>query len=126
MAAIDVSDLLIDPDFCDEATLIKRKSTVNEYGENTFSEIESPVTVVVQAAGKDALNYLPQGIKLVDTFDVWLHGSLGQLNSQSVGGACDVLLWNGETYNCVAIVEDFSNYGRGFTHALFSRRKPHG
>jgi len=39
MALVDVTELLEDPDFLDEITVIRRPYAINDYGENVLSEI---------------------------------------------------------------------------------------
>lgn len=126
MALIDVSELMYDADFTDEAVLIARRAVVNQWGETDLTESNESVTVCVQAPTPDTLKILPQGVKLEDTIDVWMAGGLGKLNTQRANGYSDVLIWDGERYVALVVVEDFSNFGEGFTHAVFSREKPHG
>lgn len=128
MAQIDVSDLLLDPDFCDKAQLIQRASQVNEFGELELIEaVLSPdPSAVVQAPTPDTLKFLPEGVKYQDTIDVWLSGQITELHTQVEYGYSDVLVWKGKRYAAVAMVEDFGNFGAGFTHAIFAKEgAPH-
>ena len=92
---IDVSELLTDPDFSSTATLIKRASTVNEFGEQVI--VETPITIiaVVQSAGKETLTRIPAGARLSDIIDVYYKGTL---EVQSTGGYADVIVWRGRRY----------------------------
>ena len=115
MALIDVSELLTDPDFTNTVTLIRRSSTVNTYGENTMIETPSTITAVVQGANTESLERVPEGARLSDLIDVYYKG---QLTAESPGGYADVIVWQGKRYQVFEVVEDFMNYGAGFTKAV--------
>lgn len=66
MAQIDVSELILDPVFVDQLTLIRRTPTINSKGENTL--VETPVTTVgsVQPASNKQLSRLPEALQIAD------------------------------------------------------------
>ena len=115
MALIDVSELLTDPDFTNTVTLIRRSSTVDTYGENTMAETSSSITAVVQGANAESLERVPEGARLSDLIDVYYKG---QLTAESPGGYADIIVWQGKRYQVFEVVEDFMNYGAGFTKAV--------
>jgi hypothetical protein len=115
MALIDVSELLTDPDFTNTVTLIRRSSTVDTYGENTMVETSSSITAVVQGANTESLERVPEGARLSDLIDVYYKG---QLTAESPGGYADIIVWQGKRYQVFEVVEDFMNYGAGFTKAV--------
>lgn len=115
MALIDVSELLTDPDFTNTVTLIRRSSTVNTYGENTMIETSSSITAVVQGANTESLERVPEGARLSDLIDVYYKG---QLTAESPSGYADIIVWQGKRYQVFEVVEDFMNYGAGFTKAV--------
>ena len=115
MALIDVSELLTDPDFTNTVTLIRRSSTVDTYGENTMAETSSSITAVVQGANTESLERVPEGARLSDLIDVYYKG---QLTAESPGGYADIIVWQGKRYQVFEVVEDFMNYGAGFTKAV--------
>ena len=115
MALIDVSELLTDPDFTNSVTLIRRSSTVNSYGENVMVETSSTITAVVQAVGTETLERVPEGARLSDLLDVFYKGAL---HAESPGGYADVIVWGGKRYQVFEVVEDFMNFGAGFTKAV--------
>lgn len=115
MALIDVSELLTDPDFTNTVTLIRRASTVNTYGENVMTETQSTITAVVQGANTESLERVPEGARLSDLIDVYYKG---QLTAESPGGYADIIVWQGKRYQVFEVVEDFMNYGAGFTKAV--------
>ena len=115
MALIDVSELLTDPDFTNTVTLIRRASTVNTYGENVMTETQSTITAVVQGANTESLERVPEGARLSDLIDVYYKG---QLTAESPSGYADIIVWGGRRYQVFEVVEDFMNFGAGFTKAV--------
>lgn len=115
MALIDVSELLTDPDFTNTVTLIRRASTVNTYGENVMTETQSTITAVVQGANTESLERVPEGVRLSDLIDVYYKGPL---TAESPSGYADIIVWGGKRYQVFEVVEDFMNFGAGFTKAV--------
>jgi len=115
MALIDVSELLTDPDFTNTVTLIRRASTVNTHGENVMTETQSTITAVVQGANTESLERVPEGARLSDLIDVYYKG---QLTAESPSGYADIIVWGGKRYQVFEVVEDFMNFGAGFTKAV--------
>jgi len=115
MALIDVSELLTDPDFTNTVTLIRRSSTINTFGENTMIETPSTITVVVQGGNTESLERVPEGARLSDLIEVYYRG---QLTVESPGGYADIIVWQGKRYQVFEVVEDFMNYGAGFTKSI--------
>ena len=115
MALIDVSELLLDPDFADQAILIKRSLSVNANGEAVISEMELPVTVVIQGVNNKDLVKLPEGARLSDAITVFY---AGQLQAESPDGYSDIIVWCGRRYEVGPVTENFMNHGAGFTRAI--------
>lgn len=115
MALIDVSDMMTDPDFTSQATLIRRTSTVSSYGEHIITETQTTITAVVQGANTETLARMPEGARLSDLIDVYYKG---QLTAEQPGGYADVIVWGGKRYQVFEVVEDFMNFGAGFTKAV--------
>jgi hypothetical protein len=114
MAFIDVSELMTDSDFTDSVTLITRVQAINEYGENVLTETSTTATMIVQPASPHDMEFLPEGGKIHETKSVFYKGVF----SDMVGsGYTDIILWNGKRYQVVP-VDDFTNWGVGYTHAL--------
>lgn len=117
MADIDVSDLMLDPDFVDLAgiTVIRRPETINSQGR---SVVASPVTFVGVIAsvipvpdapmirGPDQQN-LPNLIEVHTKF---------LLRGVSSGFQPDIVVWNGDQF-VVNKVHNYSKYGAGFVQA---------
>lgn len=115
MARIDVSDILADPDFLDSLTLIRRSSSVNEYGEHVMTESSCFIRASVQSVGTEDLQRLPEGARLQDVITVYYRG---ELMPERKNGYADVLVWGGKRYQVAGIDENFINFGRGFTKAM--------
>lgn len=121
MALIDVSGLLLDPDFTDIVHLITRARSVNVFGENVLTETdEGDKIMVVQPAKPSMLERLPDGAKLKDAISVWYRGLL---NIEAVNGYSDIIVWKGDRY-AVVDTDDFKHYGPGYTKALCIREQP--
>lgn len=115
MALIDVSDLLRDPDFTNVVTLIRRSVTVNVHGENVMTENACYITAVVQGDNTETLEKLPEGARLSDVLTVYYRGTL---TAERPGGYADIIVWGGKRYQVKEVIEDFLNYGAGFTKAI--------
>lgn len=114
MAKIDVSELLLDPDFLDTVTLIRRSVTIDTHGEAVIAETSSSVKMSVQGSNTETLLRMPEGARLSDLITVYYRGVL---TAESVGGYADVIVWGGRRYQVKEVPEDFSNYGGGFMMA---------
>lgn len=115
MALLDVSEVLLDPDFTNVVTLIKRTATVNEHGETVLAETPCHISAVVQGDNPEVLERLPQGARLSDIITVYTRADL---EAESEGGYADVVVWRGKRYQVQDVAEDFMNYGAGFTKAF--------
>lgn len=115
MANIDVSDLLLDPDFVSTVTLIRRSATVDGHGENVLTETIVPnVLMSVQGAKEESLARMPEGARLTDIITVFYRG---QLTAEAENGYGDVIVWNGKRYQVKVVPQNFMNFGAGFTVA---------
>lgn len=115
MAQIDVSDLLIDPDFTDTVTLIRRASSVNGFGEHVIVETPSTIIAVVETGDQDALERMPDAARLTDLITVYYKGILF---AESPSGYADVIVWQGNRYQVKDVPQQYQNYGAGFTQAI--------
>lgn len=118
MARIDVSSLLVDPDFTDTIVLIRRTITVNQWGETEVTEdTGTSIIAVVQADVSENLDFEPAGAKLMDFIKVYYRGRL--IVQTSLGNAySDIVVYDGRRYQIQDVRENFMNTGRGWTMAL--------
>jgi len=121
MANIDVSFLMNDPDFADPVQLVRRASATNEYGEHIVTDVAPlQVMMVIQTGTADDFALLPEGSRLRATHVAYYQG---ELFTESPNGYADVIIWQGEHYQVLGILENFTNYGQGFTKAAITNTK---
>ena len=122
MALVDVSQLIVDPDFCNSFTLIKRSEVINVYGEMVLTETPSTVLGVIQDISPEMLKRAGDDAQLWDGITVWYRG---KLEAQSPNGYCDVVVWNGYRYLVKLVNEQFMNFASGWTEALCAKEVAH-
>jgi galactose-6-phosphate isomerase len=115
MPLLDMSDVLTDPDFLDSTLVCQRQNqTVGTDGRAINTPTSIPFSGVVTAAGGQTLQRRADGeyergrISIVSKF---------KLIAGQAGLTADIVAWNGNTYTVVQ-VDDYSNYGAGFTQAI--------
>lgn len=101
---IDVSEIVTDPDFLEEVTLIRRAAMVDNFGDNTITETETTVEMVVLAGSGETLKRLPDGVRLTDAINIFY---AEHLNAQTPGGYPDVIVRGGRRYQ----VQNVFDYG---------------
>lgn len=115
MPDLDVSEVLLDPDFAETLTVMRRTEAISGHGRATITEVEvSPAPVGVVIPQNDApvqrgpdQQTLPSLLQVHTPF---------RLRSVAPGVQPDVVIWNGDRY-VVNKVYNFSHYGRGFIAA---------
>lgn len=116
-AALDVSELLTDPDFCRTITRVRVPRTLaNEGLASEGTPVSSPIVGVVEPASQADLKLLPEGTRLVDMVGFYTTGDV------QIGGASsepDQLVVDG-VYHVALHVEDFRAAG-GYIHVLAQR-----
>lgn len=118
MAAIDVTELMSDPDFtADTLFLIGTGQTVGTNGR--APEIDLPdvplVGVVSPTRAKDLLR-LPEGVIVNGSITVITQTDLSPGSNRN-GRPADKIRWRGDIY-VVSVVDDFQEFGQGFTVAV--------
>ena len=111
MARIDVSELMLDPDFVSSFTIIERTPTINNFGENVLEE-SAPIAAVgsVQSPGKETLKRLPDGVSITNIKTVYIKRSL---KADATGVYSDQVVWEGKRYNVISCLP-WSNFGAGW------------
>ena len=115
MALIDVSELLIDPDFTDPAIRITCVTQYDAYGKAQITETSQNITAVIQSGTQGELEKFPEGSKLSDSIVVYYRGELRMCNS---GGLSDIIVWQGRRYQVADVDGDHLNWGAGYTRAI--------
>lgn len=114
MPCLEVPDILLDPDFAEEATLIRRVSTVNEFGEHITNEVPQQVLLVVQKVLPETLAKLPDSARLSQLITVYYRG---EIQVEGPGTYADIVVVNGDRYQAISIEDGFANLPGGFTAA---------
>lgn len=111
MAQIDVTELLSDPDFVDEMSILHRRPKVNSFGENTITEEKVDTVGSVQPASGRTLQRLPEALRVANVSSFWVKGGI---IASEPGKYTDILVFRGKRYQ-VQIVFDWSNWGPGYS-----------
>lgn len=120
MANLDVSELLFDPDFVDELTLIHRFSTVNSLGENVVTETNFATVGSVQPASGKTLSRLPDALRVSNISSFWIKADIVV---DGTGKYPDIISFRGKRFQ-VQTVFDWQNYGAGWTEGTCVAEKP--
>jgi hypothetical protein len=120
MAELDVSDVVLDPDFLDLMSLIHRTPVVDQYGKNQLTEQGSPIYGSVQPASGKTLNRLPEALRVANVSSFWIQGKIVS------DGSCkypDIIAFKGKRYQ-VQVVFDWTNWGAGFCEGTCVAERP--
>lgn len=128
MPALDVSDLILDPDFCEVLTIYRREQVMDSLGRATVTPVLiAPAPYgVVEPQDDQPLQRGPEQQNLPQLLEV--HTQF-RLRSASLDPATsklyqpDVIVWNGDQF-LVNRVINWSKYGRGFIRAACSSVDP--
>ncbi|MGN5479518.1 hypothetical protein ACTMU2_29270 [Cupriavidus basilensis] len=114
MALLDVTDVLMDPDFMDSGLECNRMTqTVDGRGRATNSSSTTLFSAVVTSDKGDILHRNADGSRIIGS--ITLHTPF-RLSDGSAGLDADEIVWQGRTYTVVN-VNDYSHFGRGFVCA---------
>ena len=121
MAQIDVSDILLDPDFVDSIQLIHRTATISNKGANVVVEAV-PVTTVgsVQPASFKQLQRLPDALRTSDVRSFFIKAAI---LSDGTSQYPDIIVFGGQRYQ-VQTVAPWLNYGEGWNEGVCVVEKP--
>lgn len=113
MPLLDVSDVLLDPDFADTITVYRQAVTTGDDGRATRAEMVTSTIAVVTPDQWSTLQRQAEGSNVSETITVITKFRL----IPSMGGYdADEIAWNGKRY-VVTAVGDCSRYGAGFVEA---------
>jgi galactose-6-phosphate isomerase len=113
MPLLDVNIVLSSPMLMDSFTVTRRQSGVGTDGRTTISASTTTQTGVVQTSGENSQDRPKEyatGRKSILVITQY------RLRQQSQGSLPDLVGWRGDFY-LVQMVEDFTNFGRGFVQA---------
>jgi hypothetical protein len=120
MGQIEVSDILLDPDFVDQLVLIHRKPCVNEFGQNSLQETAYQTYGCVQPISGKTLQRLPDALRIANVKSFWIQGKIVS------DGTCqypDVIVSCGVRY-AVQMVFDWTNWGAGWSEGTCVQERP--
>ena len=114
MPLLDVSDVLLDPDFADNAILIRTGVTVDQATGRTVSgPVETPILCVVTSDRGQNLRRMPDAS--ASEGSIIVHSTV-TFTEGGDGVDADIIRWQGRDWT-VIVVDDYSRYGAGFTCA---------
>jgi len=114
MPLLDVSDVLLDPLFNEQLTVIRRTEIVDNEGVASFVEQTLHPTGVVTQGNPQSVARAPD--YTAARGNILVHAYNFVLRDPSTGLASDIVVWQGERYT-VQRTYDWSTYGKGFTVA---------
>lgn len=114
MALIDVSDILLDPDFIDNLTLVRRTTSVNSMGENVIAESSLATVGSVQPASTKQIQRLPEALRLADIRSFFIKA---EIKADGSGQYPDIILFQGKRFQ-VQSVAPWLNYGAGWNEGI--------
>lgn len=115
MPLLDVSEVLLDPDFADSLVCTRQSQTVGNDGMAVNTTTDTDFVGVVTAASGNNLVRTPEGA--YTTGDLCIVTPYRLRTSATGDGVADVVTWNGARYT-VTQVNDYSRYGAGFVWAV--------
>ena len=115
MALLDVTEVLIDPDFMDMGLVCKRSNqSIGDNGRATNAVTSTPFGGVVTSDKGDILERIAGGERKKGSITIHTMFRLTAGAGEDI--TADVVTWQGRDYT-VANVNDYSHFGRGFVAA---------
>jgi galactose-6-phosphate isomerase len=111
MPNLDVSDVLLDPDFATTISIVTTTGSVTVGGisQDTTEQIDGITAVVTQGSGQQLI-LLDDGSRISDSITVHC---LTPLRAATADTKADIVIWNSNSY-LVKMSYDWSTFGRGF------------
>jgi hypothetical protein len=115
VAEIDVSDLLLDPDFIDNVSVIRRTAIVNNRGENVLTEASTLNTVAsVQPASYKQIQRVPEALRSSDIRAFFIKA---EVKADSAGTYTDLITYLGQRWQVITSAP-WLNYGGGWNEVI--------
>lgn len=116
MAFLDVTDVLLDPDFMSLGLICNRMTQVtDEKGRARNTPSSTPFSAVVTSDKGDILHRNADGSRIIGSITLHTPFRLRDGGLDDTADA-DEIVWQGATYTVVN-VNDYSHFGRGFVCA---------
>lgn len=119
---IDVTELMVDPDFVGPMSIVHRTPTTNTYGENSLSEVTVNTFGSVQPASGKTIQRLPEALRVANVSSFWVKGEIVADGSVTYP---DILVFGTKRYQ-VQYVFDYTNWGAGWCEGTAVAEKPSG
>lgn len=115
MAFLDVTDIVLDPDFCDTGLVQERQTqTISSGGMASAVTVQTTFAGVVCSADGTRLERRAQGDIVPGS--ITIHTPLVLSTGKAGGIMADVVQWSGARYTVVR-VNSYSHFGAGFVAA---------
>lgn len=115
MAQLDVTEILLDPDFMDTGLVCKRSvQSIGDNGRATNTVSSTPFAGVVTSDKGDILERIAGGERKKGSITIHTMFRLAAGSGEEI--IADVVTWQGRDYTVVN-VNDYSHFGRGFVAA---------
>lgn len=115
MPFLDVSDVLLDPDFCDNSLICQRNVLITDSnGRGSIVPHNFPFSAVVTSNSGERLRRGVIGEHATDNITVITRF---RLIDAGTGQTADIVQWSGKRYT-VTQVNDYTTYGIGFVEAV--------
>lgn len=115
MPLLDVSEVLLDPDFCDRTLICERNAlSTDNSGRGVIKTESIPFSGVVTSDKGELLQRGAVGEHASDNISVITRF---KLRNAGVAATADIVQWSGKRYT-VTKVNDYSTYGIGFTENI--------
>ncbi|UGA37951.1 hypothetical protein JOS77_29125 [Chromobacterium haemolyticum] len=112
MAHLDVTDVLLDPDFMDTGlNCIRTQLTTGSNGRDTSTQTTTPFFGVITSDRGDILDRLAGAERVVGS--ITIHTPFRLVDGRDPGITADIVTWKGNHYT-VSNVNDYSHFGKGF------------
>ncbi len=123
MGLVDVTELLLDPDFTSPMQIIPRTATIGSNGEQTTTDGTAVDTIgSVQPISGRALMRLPDALRVANISSFWVKGVI---TATATSRYPDILTFGGRRY-AVQTVLDWSNFGAGWCEGTCIVETPDG
>lgn len=114
MPLIDVTDVLSDPDFVDDFTVIRSTRTVDQHGHAIDLPGQFYTFGSIQPTNGNTLMLLPEAERVGSFITIY---TMFPLISLSDTTAPDRIIWHNKTYQ-VKMLNDWTDYGQGWVRAI--------
>jgi hypothetical protein len=123
MPLLDVSDVLLSPEFMDLTLSVTRNAqTVGDDGNTVITSASTPFYGVVTSLSGSVLHRVAEGEHISDT--ITIHTQFKLIDGQS-GYDADIVNWQGLQWT-VTNVNDYSTWGVGFVSATCTLKQLSG